>query len=144
MTLAWPPTLNTLHSVLATKFGGRRVFLKQFDLWLTPDWLLHDLCMTLWSRILLTNFDCLRAFLSNLALGWPYMTPKWPLTPKMHYTPVRSSSHRNWWPYGIPKAISPLDDLWPLRGSLRKYAFELRWPVPYPYAKFQLHTLKHH
>ena len=97
----------------------------------------------LWSRVLLTKFSGHRVYLSKLTLTWPQLTPTWPLTPAMHYTLVRGSSHQIWQPYDISKADWPLDDLWPKVGSLRKYAHKPRGPVPYPHAKFQLDTSKH-
>ena len=67
---------------------------------LDPSWPLHDLwpqqCITLWSGILPTKFGGHRAFLSNLTPGWPQMAPTWPLTPVMHYTVVRGSTHQLW------------------------------------------------
>ena len=48
-----------------------------------------------------------RTLLSNLTPGGPLMTPAWSLTPAMHYTLVRGSSHQIWWPYGIAEQIDP-------------------------------------
>ena len=85
-----------------------------------PSWPLHDLwpqqCITLWSRVLPTKFGGLRAFLSNLTSGWPWLTPTWPLTPPMHYTQVRGSSYQSLVVIGHSWAIwSLVDPGWPLR-----------------------------
>ena len=115
---------------------------EQFDVWLTP----NDPCLT---------FDLSNAlhfgqgfFLPNLlAIGisqavWPLIDPCWPLN-DLQPSNALGSSDQIWWQYGISKADWHLDDLWPLMGSLRKYAFKPCGPVPYPHAKFQLDTSKH-
>ena len=91
----WPQQWVTLWSgALPTKFGGHTSFLSNLTL--------ADPCMTLnpsnASGILSTKFGGHRAFLSNLTPGWPQMTPAWSLTPTIHYTLVRGSSHQIWWP----------------------------------------------
>ena len=69
---------------------------------LDPSWPLHDLwpqqCSTLWSGVLPTKFGDHRALLSKLTPTWPQLTPTCPLTPAMHYSLVRDSSHQIWWP----------------------------------------------
>ena len=82
-----------------------------------PGWPMHDLwpqqCTMLWSWILPTKFGGHRALLSKLTPDWPQLTLSWPLTPAMHYTLVRDSSHQIWWPQGISKQFDPwltLDD----------------------------------
>ena len=67
-----------------------------------PSWPLHDIWpqqyIMLWSGVLLTKFGGHRVYLSKLTPTWPQLTPTWPLTPAMHYTLVRGSSHQIWQP----------------------------------------------
>ena len=92
-TLVWGPFYQ---------FWRLQGIFKEFDPQVDPGWPVHDLwpqqCITLWSGILPTKFGGHRAFLSNVTPGWPRITPAWPLTPAMHYTLVRGSSHQIWWP----------------------------------------------
>ena len=85
---------------------------QQFDLWLTP----ADPCMTFDPSNEL-HFDQ-GYFLPNLVAIWHFKsiwhlvdpgwrTPAWHLTPSMHYTLVRGSSHQICWQKGIAKQIDP-------------------------------------
>ena len=101
LTRAWPLTLAIHYALVmgpSHQIWWPQGIVKQLD----PSWPLHDLwpqqCITLWSVILPTKFGGHRAFLSNLTPGWPLMTPAWPLTPAMHFTLARGSSHQIWWP----------------------------------------------
>ena len=92
-TLAWGPFYH---------FWWPQGISKEFDLWLTSGWLVHDLwpqqCITLWSWVISTKFGGHRALWSKLTPSWPQSTPSWSLTPAIHYTLVRDSSHQIWWP----------------------------------------------
>ena len=50
-------------------------------------------CTTLWSVILLTKYDRIRAFISKEPFGWPYMT----LDPNNAYALSRDTSHQIWY-----------------------------------------------
>ena len=98
MTFDASNALRSGQGFFPPKFGGHRAMLSK----LTPTWPLHEIrpqqCITLWSGVLPTKFGGHRALLRKLTPTWPQLTPTWPLTPAMHYTLVRGSSHQIWWP----------------------------------------------
>ena len=129
-------TINALHS-------SQEFFLPNLTN-LTPDWpklapawpLTPSVHCTLVKGSSCQIWWLYGAFLSKFTLidlGWPFI---WPLTSGIRYTSVRGSSKEQ----GISKAIRPLDDLWPLVGSLRKLTTNggPLAPISYHPTKFQL------
>ena len=122
-------------SVLSTQFGGLRAFLSNLTSgWpqLTPAWPLIPSMYHTPVRVLPTKFGSHWEFLNNFTPCWSRITSAWPSIPAMHYTSVRDSSNQ----IGtgghmiISKVDWPLDDIWPLVGSLVNLNTYLG-PIPY-------------
>ena len=88
------------------------------------------------SRVLLTKFGGHRVYLSKLAPTWPQVTPTWPLTPAMHYTLVRGSSHQIWQPWAFLRQIDPWMTFDPRWGPFENMPTNLVGPSPTPMPSF--------
>ena len=83
---------------------------KKIDLWmtqLTPEWPLTQLCITLWSGILLTESGSHRSFLSKLTSIWPQHDPESQQCSilRSRILPTKFGGHR---PF-----LSKLTSIWP-------------------------------
>ena len=142
----WPQQCITFESrVLSTKSGNNIEVLSN----LTSAWPKLTSAWTLTPSQSNALYFGQGSFLPNLvAIGhsraiWPLVDSDWSLREFWpHYTGILLTN-KIWWPLAIPKAIWPLNELWPLVGSLQRYALEPYGSTPYLHAKFQSHTSSH-